>query len=43
VTIAQNGLYLLLVLLVARRMGLRNTTSPPATASGLTPASGPAR
>ena len=29
VTIIQNGVYLLLVLLVARRMGLRNTTSPP--------------
>ncbi|MEO5654091.1 MAG: type II CAAX endopeptidase family protein [Marmoricola sp.] len=29
VTIVQNGLYLLLVLLVARRMGLRNTTTPP--------------
>lgn len=30
VTIVQNGLYLLLVLLVARRMGLRHTTTPPA-------------
>ena len=29
VTVAQNGVYLLLVLLVARRMGLRNTTAPP--------------
>jgi membrane protease YdiL (CAAX protease family) len=29
VTIAQNGVYLLLVLLVARKMGLRNKTSPP--------------
>jgi membrane protease YdiL (CAAX protease family) len=29
VTIAQNGVFLLLVLLVARRMGLRNTTTPP--------------
>ena len=29
VTVAQNGVYLVLVLLVARRMGLRNTTSPP--------------
>lgn len=29
VTVVQNGVYLLLVLLVARRMGLRNTTSPP--------------
>jgi membrane protease YdiL (CAAX protease family) len=30
VTVVQNGIYLLLVLLVARQMGLRNTTSPPA-------------
>jgi len=30
VTIAQNGVYLLLVLLVARKMGLRRTTAPPA-------------
>lgn len=29
VTVVQNGIYLLLVLLVARGMGLRNTTSPP--------------
>ncbi|MET1000001.1 MAG: CPBP family intramembrane glutamic endopeptidase [Marmoricola sp.] len=29
VTVVQNGIYLVLVLLVARRMGLRNTTSPP--------------
>lgn len=29
VTVAQNGVYLLLVLFVARRMGLRNTTTPP--------------
>jgi membrane protease YdiL (CAAX protease family) len=29
VTIVQNGVFLLLVLLVARRMGLRRTTSPP--------------
>ena len=29
VTIVQNGLYLVLVLLVARRMGVRRTTSPP--------------
>ena len=29
VTIAQNGVYLVLVLLVARRMGLRRTTNPP--------------
>ena len=30
VTIAQNGTFLLLVLLVARKMGLRKTTAPPA-------------
>ncbi len=29
VTLVQNGVYLVLVLLVARRMGLRNKTSPP--------------
>jgi membrane protease YdiL (CAAX protease family) len=29
VTIAQNGVYLVLVLLLARRMGLRNVTAPP--------------
>ena len=29
VTLTQNGVYLLLVLWVARRMGLRNTTAPP--------------
>ncbi len=29
VTVVQNGIYLVLVLLVARRMGLRRTTSPP--------------
>jgi membrane protease YdiL (CAAX protease family) len=29
VTVVQNGIYLVLVLLVARRMGLRNKTSPP--------------
>ncbi len=29
VTVAQNGVYLVLVLLVARRMGLRNRTAPP--------------
>ena len=29
VTVVQNGIYLVLVLLVARRMGLRNRTSPP--------------
>lgn len=28
-TIVQNGVYLVLVLLVVRRMGLRNTTNPP--------------
>jgi hypothetical protein len=30
-TIVQNGVYLVLVLLVARKMGLRNKTSPPVT------------
>lgn len=30
VTVVQNGLFLVLVLWVARRMGLRNTTEPPA-------------
>lgn len=29
VTVVQNGVYLVLVLLVARRMGLRNMTAPP--------------
>jgi membrane protease YdiL (CAAX protease family) len=29
VTIVQNGVYLVMVLFVARRMGLRNTTTPP--------------
>jgi membrane protease YdiL (CAAX protease family) len=29
VTVVQNGVFLVLVLLVARRMGLRNTTTPP--------------
>ena len=29
VTVVQNGIYLVLVLLVARQMGLRNKTSPP--------------
>ena len=29
VTITQNGVFLLLVLLVARKMGLRNKTAPP--------------
>ncbi len=39
VTIVQNGVFLLLVLWVARRMGLRNTTAPPAPdAVGVTPA-----
>ena len=28
-TITQNGVFLVLVLLVARKMGLRNTTAPP--------------
>lgn len=32
VTVTQNGVYLLLVLLVARRMGLRATSEPPTTA-----------
>ena len=31
-TVVQNGVYLVLVLLVARRMGLRRTTSPPPAA-----------
>ena len=34
VTIAQNGTFLVLVLLVARRMGLRNTTAPPVARGG---------
>ncbi len=33
VTVAQNGVYLLLVLVVARRMGLRNRTTPPEQAA----------
>ena len=33
VTITQNGVFLVLVLLVARRMGLRSTTAPPSTPS----------
>jgi len=39
VTIAQNGTYLVLVLLVARKMGLRHTTAPPVArgAAGTTP------
>ncbi len=41
VTVVQNGIYLVLVLLVARRMGLRNMTTPPVvqTAAGTTPQS----
>jgi uncharacterized protein len=35
VTIAQNGVYLVLVLLVARKMGLRNTTAPPLARDGV--------
>ena len=31
-TFVQNGVFLLLVLWVARRMGLRNTTAPPSVA-----------
>lgn len=42
VTVAQNGLYLVLVLLVARRMGLRNTTAPPVAESGTRNAPGTA-
>jgi membrane protease YdiL (CAAX protease family) len=34
VTLVQNGVYLLLVLWVARRMGLRNITAPPSRAGG---------
>ncbi len=34
VTIAQNGTYLVLVLLVARKMGLRNKTAPPVAREG---------
>ena len=34
VTIVQNGVFLLLVLWVARRMGLRSTTAPPAPGAG---------
>jgi membrane protease YdiL (CAAX protease family) len=34
VTIAQNGSYLVLVLLVARKMGLRNSTAPPVAREG---------
>jgi membrane protease YdiL (CAAX protease family) len=34
VTIAQNGTYLVLVLLVARKMGLRHTTAPPSVRGG---------
>jgi len=38
VTIAQNGTFLVLVLLVARKMGLRNATAPPAAQGALTAA-----
>lgn len=38
VTVVQNGGYLLLVLLVARRMGLRNTTAPPVPQVSVSPA-----
>jgi membrane protease YdiL (CAAX protease family) len=34
VTIVQNGVFLLLVLWVARRMGLRSATAPPAPGAG---------
>jgi membrane protease YdiL (CAAX protease family) len=34
VTVVQNGIYLVLVLIVARRMGLRNKTAPPLAAGG---------
>jgi membrane protease YdiL (CAAX protease family) len=40
VTIAQNGVYLLLVLFVARRMGLRNTTTPPVASTHTAPIGG---
>jgi membrane protease YdiL (CAAX protease family) len=40
-TIIQNGLYLVLVLLVARRMGISNTTSPPVESPVLVPTSRP--
>jgi membrane protease YdiL (CAAX protease family) len=38
VTVAQNGVYLVLVLLVARRMGLGNKTTPPEPEEGVTTA-----
>jgi len=38
VTIVQNGVFLVLVLFVARRMGLRNTSSPPVPAAVPQPA-----
>jgi membrane protease YdiL (CAAX protease family) len=41
VTVVQNGGYLLLVLLVARRMGLRNTTAPPSVHAGTPTATQP--
>ena len=34
VTVVQNGIFLVLVLWVARRMGLRNTTAPPTGTDG---------
>ena len=34
VTVVQNGVFLVLVLWVARRMGLRNTTAPPTRTDG---------
>lgn len=37
VTVAQNGVYLVLVLLVARRMGLRCRTTPPASTPEMQP------
>ncbi len=40
VTVLQNGLYLLLVLLVARRMGLARTTTPPQDERGVVPHTG---
>jgi uncharacterized protein len=40
-TITQNGVYLVLVLLVARQMGITNTTSPPVEPAVLVPTSPP--
>jgi membrane protease YdiL (CAAX protease family) len=40
-TIIQNGVYLVLVLLVARRMGISNTTSPPVESPVLVPTTPP--